>query len=56
MTERLAVGVVGGEGVLRGDAGTDGPEVERVGAGVADYSVAAGGVGRVGEDEGVCGG
>lgn len=57
MAEGLAVGVVGREGVLWGDAGADGPEVERVGAGVADYGVAAGGgVGCVGEDGGVCGG
>lgn len=51
MAEGFAVGVVGREGILGTDAGADGPEVERVGTGVADYGVpAGGGVGCVGED------
>ena len=56
MAEGFAVAVVRWEGVLRGDAGADGPEVEGIGAGVLDYgvAVAGGGVGCVGEDEGVC--
>jgi len=54
--ERLAVAVVGWEGILRADGGAHGPEVKGVGAGVLDYGVATrGGVGCVGEDERVCG-
>lgn len=40
MPEGLAVGVVGGKGVLGAYFGADGPQVEGIGAGVLDYGVA----------------